>query len=113
MNCHERRICQRAASSVPKWVNLERNVRILEAVKTPSAISADDDGGLRNALKLALEARGYRVQVAVQGSDALVMQRNDPADVLITDIFMPGSDGFEAIDGFRSEFPGTKIVVMS
>jgi len=41
------------------------------------------------------------------------MQRKSPADVLITDIFMPDSDGFEAIDGFRTQFPGTKIVAMS
>jgi two-component system response regulator YesN len=33
--------------------------------------------------------------------------------VLITDIFMPDADGFEAIDSFRREFPGTRIVVVS
>jgi CheY-like chemotaxis protein len=74
---------------------------------------ADDDGGLRNALKLALEANGYGVQLAANGGEALSTQRKDPADVLITDIFMPDSDGFEAIDGFRKAFPGARIVVMS
>ena len=78
-----------------------------------SVLIADDDGGLRNALKLALEAHGYRVQVAANGSEALLMQRKDPADVLVTDIFMPESDGFEAIDGFRKAFPQTKIIAMS
>jgi CheY-like chemotaxis protein len=85
----------------------------MKAGKTRSVIIADDDAGLRSALKLALEANGYRVQVAVHGAGALVMQRKSPADVLITDIFMPDSDGFEAIDGFRTQFPGTKIVAMS
>ena len=33
--------------------------------------------------------------------------------MLITDIFMPDADGFEAIDSFRREFPGTRIVVVS
>ena len=78
-----------------------------------SVLIADDDGGLRNALKLALEAKGYRVQVAANGSEALRLQRKEPADVLITDIFMPESDGFEAIDGFRSAFPDTRIIAMS
>jgi len=78
-----------------------------------SVLIADDDGGLRNALKLALEAHGYRVQVAANGSEALLMQRKDPADVLVTDIFMPESDGFEAIDGFRKAFPQTRIIAMS
>src|ERR1044071_9551223 len=74
---------------------------------------ADDDGGLRNALKLALEANGYGVQLAANGGEALSIQRKDPADVLITDIFMPDSDGCEDIDGFRKAFPGARIVVMS
>jgi CheY-like chemotaxis protein len=74
---------------------------------------ADDDGGLRSALKLALEANGYDVRVAANGGEALALQRSTPADVLITDIFMPESDGFEAIDGFRKAFPATKIIAMS
>ena len=41
------------------------------------------------------------------------MQRQKPADVLITDIFMPDSDGFELIATVRREYPETKIVVMS
>ena len=74
---------------------------------------ADDDPGMRGALKLALEAAGYRVRVAVDGGEALSLQHETPADVLITDIFMPESDGFEAIDRFRKGFPATKIIAMS
>lgn len=74
---------------------------------------ADDDAGLRQSLKLALEAAGYRVRLAAHGGEALSLQSDRPADILITDIFMPETDGFEAIDRFRKEFPGTRIVVMS
>jgi CheY-like chemotaxis protein len=74
---------------------------------------ADDDAGLRQSLQLALQAAGYGVRVAAHGGEAFALQSAKPADVLITDIFMPESDGFEAIDRFRSEFPATKIVVMS
>lgn len=74
---------------------------------------ADDDAGLRQSLRLALEAAGYRVRVAAHGGEAFDLQSDKPADVLITDIFMPESDGFEAIDRFRKEFPATKIVAMS
>ena len=78
-----------------------------------SVLVADDNHGLRSALKLALEANGYEVRVAANGGEALALQRKSPADVLITDIFMPESDGFEAIDGFRKAFPATKIIAMS
>jgi len=81
--------------------------------KARSVLIADDDHALRGALKLALEVNGYRVQLAANGAEALRIQRKDPADVLVTDIFMPDSDGFEAIDGFRKAFPDAKIVVMS
>jgi len=74
---------------------------------------ADDDASLRRSLQLALEAAGYSVRVAAHGGEAFSLQRDKPADVLITDIFMPENDGFEAIDRFRSDFPATRIVVMS
>jgi len=74
---------------------------------------ADDDAGLRRSLQLALEAAGYRVRVAAHGGEAFALQSEKPADILLTDIFMPENDGFEAIDRFRTEFPATRIVAMS
>jgi CheY-like chemotaxis protein len=73
----------------------------------------DDDADMRLTLKLALELAGYQVAEAANGRDALERQRAAPADVVITDIFMPESDGFEAIDGLRRQFPATKVIVMS
>ena len=80
---------------------------------TKRLLVVDDDADMRLTLKLALELAGYAVDVAGNGREALELQRRQPADVLITDIFMPDADGFEAIDAFRKEFPTTKIVVVS
>jgi CheY-like chemotaxis protein len=74
---------------------------------------AEDDADLRLALKLSLEAAGYTVATAANAQEALAVQRREPAEVLVTDIFMPEGDGFEAIDAFRREFPATRIVVVS
>ena len=73
----------------------------------------DDDADMRLTLKLALEIAGYAVDVAGNAREALEAQRRQAADVLVTDIFMPDADGFEAIDAFRHQFPRTKIVVVS
>jgi CheY-like chemotaxis protein len=73
----------------------------------------DDDADMRLTLKLSLELAGYAVDVAGNAREALAQQREQPADVLITDIFMPDADGFEAIDAFRREYPDTRIVVVS
>lgn len=74
---------------------------------------ADDDADLRLTLKLAIELAGYAVELAANGQQALALQRECHADFLITDIFMPDGDGFEAIDWFRREFPQTRIIVIS
>jgi CheY-like chemotaxis protein len=73
----------------------------------------DDDADMRLTLKLALEIAGYTVDVAANGREAVARQRESPCDVLITDIFMPDADGFEAIDAFRKQFPRTRIIVVS
>lgn len=87
--------------------------RLEERRQMRELLVADDDPGLRQSLKLALEAAGYRVRVAAHGGEAFSLQNENPADILITDIFMPENDGFEAIDRFRKTFPETKIVAMS
>lgn len=74
---------------------------------------ADDNRDFCSTLKLTLEAEGYSVDLATNGREAVLAQRNTTADVLITDLAMPDSDGFEVFDAFRSEFPGTKLVVVS
>jgi CheY-like chemotaxis protein len=73
----------------------------------------DDDADFRAMLRSALEIAGYSVNVARDGRMALAAQRHSPADILITDIFMPDSDGFEAIDAFRKNFPATRIIAIS
>ena len=73
----------------------------------------DDDADMRLSLQLALEMAGYSVHAAANGREALEAQAREPADIVITDIFMPETDGFEIIDSLRMRFPGTKIVVIS
>lgn len=73
----------------------------------------DDDADMRLSLQLALEMAGYAVRSAANGREALEAQAREPADIVITDIFMPEADGFEIIDSLRTRFPATKIVVIS
>ena len=68
---------------------------------------------MRSFVKLVLERAGFEARVAADGQRALDLQREHPADVLITDIFMPESDGIELIARFKSGFPQVKIIAMS
>jgi DNA-binding response OmpR family regulator len=73
----------------------------------------DDDELLRGALRVALEAAGYEVVEAANGDEGLRLQREQGADVLLVDIFMPMRDGLEVIRALRAEIPQPHIVAMS
>jgi DNA-binding response OmpR family regulator len=78
-----------------------------------SVLIAEDNRDFAEMLKVSLEAEGYKVYLAGNGHEAIAAQRRTPARILITDLVMPESDGLEAIEAFRKEFPSTKLVVIS
>jgi len=53
----------------------------------------DDQVHVVRVIRMALERRGYQVEVAADGESALAKFRGAPFDVLITDIDMPRMDG--------------------
>lgn len=73
----------------------------------------DDDGEMRDAVARILRGAGYEVELADDGDAAIKAQRARPADVLITDVFMPARDGLETIQYFRSEYPDIGIIAMT
>ena len=73
----------------------------------------DDNPDIRETLRWLLEGEGYEVAVAANGLEGLGVQRSAPADLVVTDIFMPEQDGIETLWKFREEFPRVPIVVMS
>ena len=73
----------------------------------------DDDAELRTTAQHLLESEGFSVSVAANGSEALNLQRRQPADIVLTDVFMPEKDGIETIAELHREFPRAKVIVMS
>jgi DNA-binding response OmpR family regulator len=76
-------------------------------------VVVDDNPDTRAFMSIALKAAGYEVEVAEEGAQGLELLRSREANLLITDIFMPGQEGFETITRCRAEFPQTRIIVMS
>jgi len=56
---------------------------------------ADDDAGMRAALEARFQRRGWLVDLAVDGNEALKKFRAGQHSLVITDVRMPGCDGFE------------------
>ena len=76
-------------------------------------IIIDDEEDIRIVLKEIFVREGFDVGVASDGTEGLNLIRETGADLVITDIIMPGSDGVETAYDIRMEFPHTKIIVMS
>jgi DNA-binding response OmpR family regulator len=64
-------------------------------------LAVEDDERIRTAVKLALEDEGWIVVAASNGEDALTLFQQDPADVVLIDIMLPGIDGFEVCRSIR------------
>jgi CheY-like chemotaxis protein len=73
----------------------------------------DDEIDVRDAIKRVLDRAGYSVRTSGDVAEALAELRSSRADVVITDIIMPKSNGVEAIDFIRKEFPAVRIIAIS
>jgi CheY-like chemotaxis protein len=73
----------------------------------------DDDPPLRFVLADALGRAGHEVLLAEDGRQGIEVFRAAPADVIVTDLIMPGQEGLETIMQLRHEFPKVPIIAMS
>ncbi|MBT8397517.1 MAG: response regulator, partial [Gemmatimonadetes bacterium] len=73
----------------------------------------DDEPGVLGILKKILESAGHSVSEAAEGEAALRQYEGRPADLVITDIFMPGMDGIEFLVHIRKTFPEARVLAMS
>ena len=73
----------------------------------------DDEPGIREMYGRLLSRAGHRVSVAANGLQALEVLRNDLADVMITDIRMPGMDGLELVRKARAVDPRLKVIIIT
>jgi two-component system response regulator TctD len=73
----------------------------------------EDDLAMAQALQLALERRGFDMAVVHNGSDALQQLRNQPPDLTLLDLTIPGLDGLQVLHRARAEGIRVPIVVLT
>jgi DNA-binding response OmpR family regulator len=73
----------------------------------------DDDHALRATLRMVLERAGHRVREVSDGFQAIRSLRDQPAELVLCDLFMPEKDGLETIRELRTDHAGIKIIAMS
>ena len=72
----------------------------------------DDEEDIVAALKIYLEADGYCVHAAYTGADALKIVREEPVQLALMDIMMPGMDGITAKAKLR-EFSNIPVILLT
>jgi len=73
----------------------------------------DDDPQMLNMLGQILEREGHEVVKALDGKEGLKLYRENPTDLVITDIIMPETEGMETIMELQRDFPDVKIIAIS
>ena len=77
-------------------------------------IAVDDDGLIRDSLKLLLESEeGWTVRTASDGDEALQLCHEEQPDVILMDIRMPVRDGVAATRLIKEAYPSVKIVMLT
>lgn len=72
----------------------------------------DDEPQIRRALRAGLERSGYQVMLAASGEEGLDTASEHPPDLVILDLAMPGTDGFQVCKELRS-WTQIPIIVLS
>jgi two-component system cell cycle sensor histidine kinase/response regulator CckA len=79
-----------------------------------TVLLVEDEPMVRSVAERALTRHGYSVITADNGEDALeIIARNEPIDLLISDVVMPGMDGPTMVREARQSRPELKILFMS
>jgi len=70
-----------------------------------SILVVDDNPAMAISLADVLKLKGFSVQTASSGEKALAILREQPVDVLITDVIMPEMNGLELFQATREAYP--------
>jgi CheY-like chemotaxis protein len=85
----------------------------MEVRKT--VLVVDDEPAMLRLLREGLPPHlyGFDVETARNGTEAVAVLESRPVDVLVTDVNMPGMDGFELLAHASRHFPNLPVVVLS
>ncbi|HEX9445278.1 MAG TPA: response regulator [Candidatus Binatia bacterium] len=83
---------------------MEKRLRILVVDDLPSNLKL---------MRVLLSSEGYLVHTAVDGEDALLAVMDDPPDLIVTDLHMPGMGGVSLIRGLKLNSATRNIPILA
>ncbi len=85
--------------------------RLARSDEATRILVVEDDESYREALELGLRAEGYSVEVAADGPEGLRLFTEDPPDIVLLDVVLPGMPGTEVCRTMRARAPVPVIMV--
>jgi CheY-like chemotaxis protein len=73
----------------------------------------DDEKSIVETLRMILEMSGYAVHAAVSGQQAIATVEEGCPDLLLSDVMMPGLNGFETALRIKQRCPGCRLLFFS
>jgi CheY-like chemotaxis protein len=76
-------------------------------------VLVEDNHDYRMFLQTLLEREGHHVRALPDAWWLLAALETEPADLIVTDLYMPRMDGLEAVRAIRQKFPGLPVIGMT
>ena len=78
-----------------------------------TVLIVDDEEIVRRAHLRSLEETGCQARVAEDGNEAIRVMEQEPADVILLDLRMPGLDGMDVLKTIKTRWPDSEVVVIT
>jgi len=73
----------------------------------------DDEMIVCESCQRILEEEGYDIDIALSGTEAFQKMKENPFDIVITDLKMPGIDGMEVLQTLRRDYPDVIVIMIT
>jgi CheY-like chemotaxis protein len=89
------------------------SVHLNIAVKRKRILVLDDDTSVLSVTSQILSCLGYDVVAGRNGTEGLALYREDPCDIILTDLDMPTMDGLTLARHVKADYPIIPVVLMT
>jgi DNA-binding response OmpR family regulator len=100
------------AADEPAPAKESKSAKESEPAKSKRILLVDDDAEIIEALRYALENKGYSILVARDGNQGLALAEREDPDLVILDMMMPKRSGFLVLEKLRRTRPVPVRVIM-
>jgi len=109
----EKAINEGAYTVLHKPFDMNKALELIAGLKNPAILITDDELSTRDMLKLFLEEKGYRIETAENGKEAVEKVKAGNIDIVFMDVKMPEMDGLQTLKIIRQKFPLVEVVMLT